>query len=206
MRNILPDIARVHPLSSKVLSIFQVNELVDAQIDSLNNIFRNDLYPYSQDSRNNRMDVTQDSNKNYFSRTIFHVYEDWGSEMFGTLCGHAANSTGEGVTKRCLARIEAHLTRNKANSPFTKVERSLMSALIKNNAKHMSADKESVMKRVGSIFSSLYQSFDRLIDKTVEDPKERQAREALQAVAKQLEEEFTVAREMLTSVKERYVV
>ncbi|KAK5688135.1 hypothetical protein LTS10_000113 [Elasticomyces elasticus] len=112
----------------------------------------------------------------------------------------------DGVTKRSLAKIEAHLTKPQPSSPFTEVEKALTKALLKNDAKHMQTGEESVTEQVEAIFESVWNAMDRLIDKTVEDPKERQAREALQAVAKQLEEEFTVAREMLTSVKERYVV
>ncbi|KAK5718256.1 hypothetical protein LTR17_015706 [Elasticomyces elasticus] len=192
MHNILPDIAREHPLSSKALPTVRLAELVQAQIENLNNAFRNDLYPYSQDLRNIRMDVTQDSNRNYFSRNIQVVYDE------------CHEDSGEGVTKRCLARIEAHLTKGQADSPFTKVERSLTSALIKNDAKHTSANTESVKERVKSIFSSLYQSFDRLIDKTVEDPREKVAREGLQEILGELEMEYEVAKEMLMQVKAKY--
>ncbi|TKA66048.1 hypothetical protein B0A55_09639 [Friedmanniomyces simplex] len=192
MRNILPDIARDHPLSSKALPTLRLAELVEAQVSALNNVFRNNLYPYSQDLRNIRMDVTQDSSKNYFSRTILPVYEECSLEF------------GQGVTKRCLARIEAHLTKSQSESPFTKVERSLTHALIKNDAKHTSAGKESVKKRVQAIFKSLYSSFDRLIDKTVENPQERVAREALQEVLGDLEEEYRVATDILRETKGKY--
>ncbi|KAK4963177.1 hypothetical protein LTR10_000805 [Elasticomyces elasticus] len=194
LRSILPDIAEQHPLSSKILPTRRLDDLVEAQVGALENTFDESLHAYSQDLRNIRMDIAQDSDTAFFSRTIRPVYDN------------CILDSGDGVTKRSLAKIEAHLTKPQPSAPFTEVEKALTKALLKNDAKHMQTGDESVTEQVEAIFESVWNAMDRLIDKTVEDPKERQARETLQAVAKQLEEEFKVAREMLTSVKERYVV
>ena len=114
------------------------------------------------------------------------------------------NVPGSGVVQRCLAKLEAHLSKPRSESPFTKIARSLTVALIKNNAMHMSTAEDSVKKGVETIFESLYAAFDRLIEVTVEEPEERAAREALQNVLGSLEKAHRVAKDMLKGVKGRY--
>ncbi|KAK0253025.1 hypothetical protein LTS09_011935 [Friedmanniomyces endolithicus] len=192
MRNILPDIAKEHPLSSKALPTARLAGLIEAQVGALSNIFQKNLHPYSKDLRNIRMDVTQDSKENYFSRTILPVYEECDVDK------------GSGVVQRCLAKLEAHLAKPRSESPFTKIARSLTIALIKNNAKHTSTAEGSLKKGVETIFESLYAAFDRLIEVTVEEPEERAAREGLQNILGTLEEAHRVAEDLLKGVKGRY--
>ncbi|KAK0874126.1 hypothetical protein LTR87_011679 [Friedmanniomyces endolithicus] len=192
MRNILPEMAQEHPLGSKALPTVELAGVIDAQVGALNNVFRNSMYPYSQDLRNIRMDVTQDSNMNYFSRTILPAYQE------------CALDTGPGVTKRHLDRLQVHLSKPQSESPFTSVERSFTAALIKNDGKHTSTGENSVKKGVETIFKSLYAAFNRSIDRTIEEPQEKAGREALQKVLRDLENEYREAKNMLKIVKGRY--
>ncbi|KAK1065960.1 hypothetical protein LTR12_012422 [Friedmanniomyces endolithicus] len=138
------------------------------------------------------MDVTQDSNKNYFSRTILPVYEE------------CALDNGTGVTNRHLNRLQAHLSKPQSESPFTSVECSLAAALIRNDGKHTSTGEDSVKKVVETIFKSLNAAFTRSIDRTIEEPQEKAGREALQKVLENLENEYREAKNMLKIVKGRY--
>ncbi|KAK3112459.1 hypothetical protein LTR53_011253 [Teratosphaeriaceae sp. CCFEE 6253] len=192
MRGILPAIEDEHPLSSHVLPMHRLRELVNVQVGALNDLFRGNAYPYSQDLRNIQIVATQDSDKNYFSRTMKPIYDN------------CKLDTGAGITKRSLAKIEAHLSKPQRESPFTRVERALTAALIKNDAKHVKDGVESIEGLARDIFTSLYNAFDRLVDKTVEDPRERRAREALQEELLTLEEWYEEAGQKLEEVKERY--
>ncbi|KAK4888330.1 hypothetical protein LTR49_028856, partial [Elasticomyces elasticus] len=92
------------------------------------------------------------------------------------------------------------------DSPFTKAERALESALLKNDVKHINGGKDSVKTRVEVILVSTYEAFDRLDDRQVDDPKERKAMKALQKILGTMEETYRVAGEKLREVKARYPV
>ncbi|KAK5700424.1 hypothetical protein LTR17_022926 [Elasticomyces elasticus] len=173
MRAILPLMSEQHPRSVKVLPMTRLQELVDVQISSVNNIFRTDDISYSQDLRT-------------ATETI------------------SAAQCRNGVTKRSLDRMEAHLTRDQLDSPFTRAERSLGAALTKNDAKHMQGGKDSVLKRVNAVLEATFDAFDRLDDRQVDDPKERKAMKALQKVLGKMEETYRVVGEKLIEVKARY--
>ncbi|KAK3614421.1 hypothetical protein LTR56_027262 [Elasticomyces elasticus] len=192
MRAILPLMSEQHPRSVKVLPMTRLQELVDVQISSVNNIFRTDDISYSQDLRTIQIDVTQDSDRNHFSRAMQCVYDECKADK------------GNGVTKRSLDKMEAHLTRDQLDSPFTRAERSLGAALTKNDAKHMQGGKDSVLKRVNAVLEATFDAFDRLDDRQVDDPKERKAMKALQKVLGKMEETYRVVGEKLIEVKARY--
>ncbi|KAK6371677.1 hypothetical protein LTR81_027956 [Elasticomyces elasticus] len=140
------------------------------------------------------IDITQDSDKAFFSRAMQNAYND--CEPY----------KGPGVTKRSLDKMEAHLTKDQFDSPFTKAERALESALLKNDVKHINGGKDSVKTRVEVILVSTYEAFDRLDDRQVDDPKERKAMKALQKILGTMEETYRVAGEKLREVKARYPV
>ncbi|KAK3616868.1 hypothetical protein LTR22_026929 [Elasticomyces elasticus] len=100
--------------------------------------------------------------------------------------------------------MEAHLTKDQFDSPFTKAERALESALLKNDVKHINGGKDSVKKRVEAILVSTYETFDRLDDRQVDDPKERKAMKALQKILGKLEETYWAVGEKLSEVKSRH--
>ncbi|KAK5727635.1 hypothetical protein LTR17_012595 [Elasticomyces elasticus] len=192
LRDIVPDIKRKHPLSSEALPLEDLNELIEAQIGLLKEHFSNDVYPYSQETRSIRMNVTHDSHINYFSRTMVATYAE------------CANDRGPGVTARCIDRLRNHLLKPQVQSPFTAVSRSLSSALLRNDVKHLQQSEDGVGKRAEGIFREVFGSFDRLVTQTVESPEEKKARESLQPVLKGLDEVYQEAIQMLNEVKERY--
>ncbi|KAK3672927.1 hypothetical protein LTR78_007280 [Recurvomyces mirabilis] len=191
MRAILPAMSRDHPSSMAALPVDRLEELVEAQISALNNIFRSDMYPYSQGLRNIKMDATHDSDANYFSRSITPVYRN------------CKLDSGAGVTKRSMDKIETHLSKKLKDSPFITVEHRLAKALRKNDEKHVRA---TIKDKTTAIFESLYGSFDRLIDKTVEDPREKRARQDLMKVLPALEKSYKEAVKTLEQVKAKYEI
>ncbi|KAK4896001.1 hypothetical protein LTR49_028196 [Elasticomyces elasticus] len=192
MRAILPLIKEQHPESVKVLPMTRLHELVEAQINAVSNVLRNNNTSYSQDLRNVAIDITQDSDKAYFSRAMQNTYDKCKADK------------GPGVTKRSLEKVETHLAKDQFDSPFTKAERALESALLKNDVKHINGGKDSVKKRVEAILQSTYEAFDRLDDRQVDDPKERKAMKALQKILRKLEETYRAVGEKLSEVKSRY--
>ncbi|KAK5107579.1 hypothetical protein LTR62_001022 [Meristemomyces frigidus] len=187
MRAILPAIKRDHAPSVPTLPMDRLVGLIEAQVSAVNDVYLDDLYPYSQNLRNIRIDATHDSNTNYFSRTIQPVY------------GNCNLDSGAGVTKRSMGKIEGHLSKQQKDSPFTTVERSLAKALRKNDAHHLALIK----KKINTIYESLYDSFDRVIDNTVEEPSEKRAREALTKALPKLEKVYEEAKRNLEAVKAR---
>ncbi|KAK3646563.1 hypothetical protein LTR56_000467 [Elasticomyces elasticus] len=192
LRDIVPSIKRKHPLSSEALPLEDLDELIEAQIGLLKERFSDDVYPYSQETRAIRMNVTHDSHSNYFSRTIVSIYETCNRDR------------GNGVTARSLDKLRTHLLKPKANSPFTAVNRCLNSALIKNDVRHLQSGEQSVGKQAEAIFSEIFGSFDRLVSEAVEVPEEKRARESLQPVLEDLAKVYQEAMQMLDEVKERY--
>ncbi|KAK5702966.1 hypothetical protein LTR97_003912 [Elasticomyces elasticus] len=192
MSSILPLMTEEHPLTVKVLPMRRLAELVDAQVGAIDDIFRSNGYVYAQDLRNIQMDAVHDSDKCYFSRTVQSTYDS------------CKLDSGAGVVKRSMDKIETHLSQEQNDSPFTAVERALTAALTRNDFKHMQLTKDSVKKRVEAVFESLYASFDRLVDKTVEHPREKAAREAMQDLLVRLEVEYQEAIEKFGEIEARY--
>ncbi|KAK4908758.1 hypothetical protein LTR49_022378 [Elasticomyces elasticus] len=138
MRTIPPLIKEQHPESVKVLPMTRLHELVEAQTNAVSNVLRNN------DTSNVAIEITQDSDKAYSSRAMQNAYDN---------------------CRRDKEKMETHLTKDQFDSPFTKAERALESALLKNDVKHINGAKNSVKKRVEAILQSTYEAFDRLDDR-----------------------------------------
>ncbi|KAK4898528.1 hypothetical protein LTR49_027814 [Elasticomyces elasticus] len=109
-----------------------------------------------------------------------------------------------GMTKRSVTKIKAHLSKQQVSSPFSDVARSLLTALNQNDASHTRVGEQCIQQRVRTMFNDIGNSFERLIDKTIEDPRETRARQALQAMLPGLEEDFRNAIDMLNQIKGRF--
>ncbi|KAK5693276.1 hypothetical protein LTR17_025147 [Elasticomyces elasticus] len=91
-----------------------------------------------------------------------------------------------------MDEMEAHLARDQLDGPFTRAERSLGAAPIKNNAKHMQDGKNSVLNRVHAVLEATFDAFDSLDDRQVDYSHEWKAMKALQKVLGKVEETYHV--------------
>lgn len=99
-----------------------------------------------------------------------------------------------------MARLEDYLKQKKESSPFAIVEQKAIKALVKNDANHI---KNRVKKSLDEIFEQTYDALDRMIDKTVEDPKEAKARLDLKAKIDDIQTEYDLAKLELQTIKQR---
>lgn len=108
---------------------------------------------------------------------------------------------GGGITRRCLKRLEVHLSKPKERSPFTVVRKSASKALAENDTRHLDG---GIVQTIKEIFSDTYDAFDRMIDKTIEDPKEAKARLDLKSHIDVIQRDFDAACQDLERVKAKY--
>lgn len=99
-----------------------------------------------------------------------------------------------------MAKIEAHISKQQKESPFTTVKRRLAKALRNNDVKH---NDTVIQHKIQGIYESLHRSFDQLIERTVEEPTEKRAREALTRVLPELDALYERAKQDLEKVKTR---
>lgn len=136
------------------------------------------------------LDVTQDSEKNTFSKRMKTVYED---------C--VTDNGGPGITKRSLDRIEEFLQSEGHNSAFATVARRVTSKFLRADEKHM---KDIVKEKVGRLLHRLFVSVDELLDNKVEDETEADIRVELVELLPMLFYDWEQASEDLQAVKEKY--
>jgi hypothetical protein len=108
------------------------------------------------------MDVTQDSERNVFSCSMQSIYRK---------CNEDPNRNG--ISRRSLNRLEAHLLQNGPNNPFMIASRNLANGIIDADKKNI---LDGVKIRVAGILSELYVSMDGLFNGVEVDDEEAEAR------------------------------
>lgn len=111
------------------------------------------------------------------------------------------DDSGNGVTKRSLARLEEHLSKTGKNSSFAYVERKVSAALLQTDSKYVT---ERIQNEVARILQQVYESVENLVDDTIIDETEVAAREAMESVLPSLQEEWEVVHEELAELKKKY--
>ncbi|EME48195.1 hypothetical protein DOTSEDRAFT_51419 [Dothistroma septosporum NZE10] len=175
--------------SAAALPLGKFQNLIETQIEGIEDAFSADLEEYQKGLRAIKLDMTQDSDKNYFTKTIEPVYD---------VCN---DDSGAGITARSMDRIRAHLEKPKNKSPFIAVQESAAKAMIKNDTKHI---LERVEPRVMAILKETHTSFAKWIKNAVEDPTEKKAREGLQRALGPIQADFDAAQADLIALKAKY--
>lgn len=172
-----------------VLPMSKIKEMIQAQIIGIEGLFEGIETEYQKEFGNIKLDMTQDSDKNFFSKSMKPIYES------------CKVDSGTGVTKRSLDKLEKHLSREK-DSPFAVLQRSAIKALIANDEKHVN---KHLMAKVTKIYKQMYELFDRMVGKnTIEDPKEAKARLALKASIPEIQTELDSVKKDLIAVNQKY--
>lgn len=176
--------------SASVLPMEKIKELIEAQIIGIENIFDDVIPEYKKDFGNIALDMTQDSDKNYFSRSMKPIYDSCKADA------------GAGVTKRSLDKLETHLTKTNEDSPFNVLQRCAVKALIANDEKHIN---EYLMGKITKIYEETYAACDRMVGrKAVEDPKEAKARLSLKAALPKIQVQLDAVKKDLLDTKQKY--
>ena len=81
------------------------------------------------------------------------------------------------------------------------VGQSATNALDKNDTRHIG---DRIKESIEAIFNDTYQAFDRMIDKTKEDPKEAKARLDLKKQIDSIQADFDAARLDFEAIKAKY--
>lgn len=176
--------------SSSVLPMDKIKEMIQAQIVGIENIFEGIVTEYKKDFGNIGLDMTQDSDQNYFSRSMLPAYDS------------CKTDSGAGVTKRSLTKLEDHLSLATSDSPFAVLQRCAIKALNANDEKHIN---KRLMNKITKIFKETHKAFDRMVSKNkVEDPKEAKARLMLKAKIYKMQDDLDTVKKDLLAVKQKY--
>ncbi|CZT23891.1 uncharacterized protein RCC_09606 [Ramularia collo-cygni] len=176
--------------SATVLPMTKIKELIEAQIVGVEDIFDGIVTEYKKDFGNIALDMTQDSEKNYFSRSMQPIYDS------------CKMDSGTGVTRRSLDKLEAHLNKTKEDSPFTVLQHCAVKAIIANDEKHVN---KYLMAKITKIYKETHAACDRMVGKsTIEDPKEAKARLSLKAAIPKIQIELDAVKKDLLAVKQKY--
>lgn len=176
--------------SASVLPMTEIKELIAAQIVGIETIFGGVVEEYKKDFGNISLDMTQDSEKNFFSRSMRPIYNT------------CSKDAGTGVTKRSLNTLEAHLKDATKDSPFAVLQRCAVKAILANDEKHIN---KSLMAKITKILKETHRAFDRMVSKnTVEDPNEAKARLALKAAIPKIQADLDEAKKDFVAVKQKY--
>lgn len=140
--------------------------------------------------RNARLDATDDSEKNHFSKTTKPVYEA------------CVEDRGPGVTQRSMDNLIAHVSKCGTSSPFVVMERELTSALLKIEEIWTSGFLE---QKVASILAQVYQCVEELVqDAETEGDNVKGPQQAVADVLPALNEEYAELCERFEALREGY--
>lgn len=142
-------------------------------------------------SRNILLDVTQDNDKNVFSRRIKPIYEK------------CAADKGAGVTKRSMDAIEKTLSRTVHDSAFAVAALRVSTKLSDTDRKHMS---RTIFTAVDKLLERLYTSVDNLLDNKIVDEAEVAFKKDLKGLLPVLRADWEQASKELEAVKAKYDV
>jgi hypothetical protein len=135
------------------------------------------------------LDVSQDSNKNAFSKRMQTVY---------SAC---QDDSGNGVTKRSINRIETFLAEEGKNSAFVAVARHVTKRF--HDADRNRITKQ-VQRKVERLLDQLYASVDAVLDNKIVDEEESAARSEMQELLPGLLNDWQQANKSLQVVKAEY--
>lgn len=135
------------------------------------------------------LDTSQDNKKNTFSKRMQSVYEA------------CQNDSGQGVTNRSLARIEAFLSEQGKNSAFVAVARRVTNKFLETDKRRVT---DHVQNKIGRLLEQMYASVDGVLDNKIVDEEEAAARQDLQELLPILLYDWEQANQSLEAVKAKY--
>jgi hypothetical protein len=137
-------------------------------------------------SSNILLDTSQDNKKNAFSRKMQAIYDKCQSD------------SGQGVTKRSLARIESFLSEKGKGSAFVAVTRRVTTKFLETDQKRIT---ENVKHKIGRLLEQMYASIDGMLDNKIVDEEEATARSDLQELLPILLHDWEQANQSLQAVE-----
>jgi N-acetyl-beta-hexosaminidase len=135
------------------------------------------------------LDVSQDSNKNAFSKRMQSVY---------TAC---QEDSGNGVTKRSINRIETFLSEEGKNSAFVAVARHVTARFLHTDKSRIT---DKVKHKIERLMDQLYASVDGVLDNKIVDEQEAAARNDMEELLPGLLHDWEQASQSLQAVKANY--